>query len=139
MVISSWAIVQTVMDSKPILSVLGRHPGIRLAVVFGSVAKGSARKESDLDLAVMAEKPLSAAEKVALIEDLALVVGRPVDLVDLRKAGEPLLGQVLKHGQRILGSASDYAELVRRHIYAVEDFVPYVERMLAERRQAWIG
>lgn len=127
------------MDAKPLLSVLRRHPGVHLAVIFGSVAKGSARKESDLDIAVMADRPLSASAKAALIDDLAVATGRPVDLVDLRTAGEPLLGQILKNGQRILGSNGDYAELVRRHVYAVEDFMPYVERMLAERRRAWIG
>ena len=31
------------------------------------------------------------------------------------------------------------AELMRRHVYANEDFVPYLERLLDERRKAWIG
>ncbi|MHB1273893.1 MAG: hypothetical protein ACYCZD_14215 [Rhodanobacter sp.] len=51
----------------------------------------------------------------------------------------PLLGQTLKPGQRIRGEAADLAPLMQRHVYAMEDFMPYVERMLEERRQAWIG
>jgi hypothetical protein len=62
-----------------------------------------------------------------------------VDLVDLRIVGEPLLGQILKHGLQIRGEPADRALLMQRHVYAMEDFMPYVERTLAERRKAGIG
>ena len=62
-----------------------------------------------------------------------------VDLIDLRTIGEPLLGQILKHGRQVRGEAVDLAPLMQRHVYAMEDFMPYVERMLEERKQAWIG
>ena len=74
-----------------------------------------------------------------LIADLAVATGRPIDLVDLHIVGEPLLGQILKHGQRIHGDSSRTVDLMRRHVFDTEDFMPYVERMLAERRNAWIG
>lgn len=119
--------------------ILKKHPAIRQAVVFGSVASGRARQDSDLDIAVEADHPLSAAEKQQLIETLAVTTGRPIDLIDLKTAGEPLLGQILTHGSRILGSNADYATLIRRHLFDAEDFLPYVERLLQERRQAWIG
>jgi len=122
-----------------ILKVLGRHPRIRLAILFGSLASGQARPESDLDLAVDAGAALTAGEKVALIEDLALEIGRPVDLVDLQTAGEPLLGQVVTRGRRILGSDMHFAELIRKHVFDAADFMPYRTRILSERRQGWIG
>jgi predicted nucleotidyltransferase len=117
--------------------ILENHPGIRQAVVFGSVASGKANLGSDLDIAIEAERPLSAAQKMRLIEDLAAAIGRPVDLIDLKTAGEPLLGQILQHGQRILGSNTDYAALIRRHLFDAEDFLPYAQRMLHERKRAW--
>lgn len=52
---------------------------------------------------------------------------------------EPLLGQILTHGRRVVGSDAERAELIRRHLFDVADFLPYVERMLHERRRAWIG
>jgi predicted nucleotidyltransferase len=116
--------------------ILESHPGIRQAVVFGSVASGKANPGSDLDIAVEADRPLSAAEKMRLIADLAVATGRPIDLIDLKTAGEPLLGQILQHGQRILGSNTDYAALIRRHLFDAEDFLPYAQRMLHEREQA---
>lgn len=119
--------------------VLEKHPDIRQAIVFGSVATGNARHDSDLDIAVETRRPLQTEDKLQLIEILAAAAGRPVDLIDLRTTGGPLLGQVLKHGRRILGSDADHAELLRRHLFDTEDFQPYVDRMLRERRQAWIG
>lgn len=123
----------------PLRDVLERHPHIRQALVFGSVASGRPRPDSDLDVAVEADHPLDARAKTNLIEALAAASGRPVDLIDLKTASGPLLGQILKHGHRILGSESDHAELLRRYLFDAEDFQPYIQRMLRERRQAWIG
>jgi predicted nucleotidyltransferase len=112
---------------------------VRQAIIFGSTAVNRARPDSDLDIAVDLGHRISPDEKQSLIGDLALVAGRPVDLVDLHTAGEPLLGQILSHGQRLIGSDTDYAALIRRHVFDSEDFLPYVERLLRERRRAWIG
>lgn len=126
-------------DIARVREVLARQPGIRQALVFGSTVSGTARMESDLDIAIETAEPLSATERIRLIEALAAATGRPIDLIDLKSAGEPLLGQILGHGRRLLGSNADYATLIRRHLFDTEDFLPYVERMVRERRQAWIG
>jgi len=119
--------------------VLAEHGGVRLAILFGSRATGRARAHSDLDLAVQMSAPLDAADKVALIERIAQATGMPVDLIDLKRVGEPLLGQILKHSIRLIGSDTDYAALISRHLFDAADFLPYRNRILAERRQAWIG
>lgn len=125
-------------DDRVDCSVLLRHPHIKLAVLFGSLAAGKARPDSDLDLAVADDKPVSADARMTLIADLAEHVGRPVDLIDLTSAGEPLLGQILTHGRRILGSDERFAQLLCRHLIDDADFAPYSSRILAERRRAWI-
>lgn len=122
-----------------IRQVLARHGDIRMAILFGSLAGTRAMPQSDLDLAVLMDAPLSSETKMGLIGELSQAIGRPVDLIDLRVAGEPLLGQVLKHGVRLFGSDSDYAGLIKRHLFEEADFMPYRRRILAERRQAWIG
>lgn len=119
-------------------TVLAAHPEIKLAIVYGSAARGQAGPNSDIDVAVKADRPLTAQQSMALIEDLATATGRPVDLIDLARVGEPLLGEIVRHGQRILGSNHDLAELRLRHIYLNEDFMPYVRRMLEERNRAWL-
>jgi predicted nucleotidyltransferase len=122
-----------------IREVLPPVPEIRLAILFGSLATGRERRESDLDLAVDAGRALTVEEKMALISRLSERFGRPVDLVDLSRVGEPLLGQILRHGKRILGSDRCYARLLLRHLFEQADFLPYRNRILAERRRAWIG
>lgn len=127
------------MSTEKVAAVLANHPDIRVAIVFGSVARGSADQNSDVDVAIQAAEPMNAEEKLQLIGELAAATGRPVDLIDLSTVGEPLLGQILKHGRMIRGTTADRARLMQRHVYALEDFMPYVERTLAERRRAWIG
>lgn len=124
---------------QAILSGISTQPWIELAILFGSLAAGEGLVKSDLDLAIDAGRRLTAGEKMALISELEGRIGRPVDLVDVRAVGEPLLGQILRHGKRILGSDTHYANLIRRHLFDHADFLPYRNRILAERRQAWIG
>lgn len=114
-------------------------PEIALAVLFGSVASGYQRADSDLDIAVDAGHPLTADEKLAMISLLAERTGRPVDLIDLSVVSEPLLGQIVRHGRRVLGSDTLYGKLISRHVFEQADFMPYRTRLLAERRMAWIG
>lgn len=52
-------------DHAPILTVLHGHPEIQRAILFGSLASGRARPDSDLDLAVAAGRPPEAEAKLA--------------------------------------------------------------------------
>lgn len=52
-------------------TLLNAHPALKLAILFGSTAKGSARADSDIDIAVLGQHPLTAAEKTDLIEQIA--------------------------------------------------------------------
>ncbi len=122
-----------------IRAILERHGNIRLAILFGSLASGRATPQSDADVAILANTMVDAGFRMTLIDELAVALGRPVDLVDLRTAGEPLLGEILKHGVRLFGSDRDYAELIKRHVFEEADFMPYRRRILAERRRTWTG
>lgn len=119
--------------------VLARFPALVLALLFGSVAQGRQRADSDLDIAVAAKQALTVTEKMTLIEALAECTGRPIDLIDLKVVAEPLLGQIVRHGRRLLGSDGAYGQLISRHLFDQADFMPYRTRLLAERRAAWIG
>jgi predicted nucleotidyltransferase len=119
--------------------VLAGFPELILALVFGSVAKGLQRIDSELDIAVVAKQALTVDEKIVIISALAEKTGRPVDLVDLKVVGEPLLGQIVQHGRRLLGSDGEYGRLISRHLFEQADFMPYRNRILAERRAEWIG
>jgi predicted nucleotidyltransferase len=111
---------------------------IKLAVLFGSCAKGILRPESDIDIAIELNKPLLEDKKIEIIQRIAKITGRAVDLVDLKKIGEPLLGQVIKHGKVIKGNPQAFTEMAIRNVYANEDFLPYIKRSLQARREKWI-
>jgi hypothetical protein len=49
---------------------------------------------------------------MALIDAVSRALQRPVDLVDLRTAGEPTKGQVVRHGRRVLGSSAAHGRLI---------------------------
>lgn len=70
---------------------------------------------------------------------LAASTGRAVDLVDLSRVTEPLLGEIVRKGRRILGSDEAFARLLNRHLIEQADFVPYQARVLEERSQTWIA
>lgn len=131
---------QTTHDSDASLrDVLAGFPGVVLAFIFGSVAQGRATRDSDLDMAVATRQALSADQKMALIAALAARTGRPIDLIDLNTVGQPLLGQIVRHGRRLLGSAAAHGQLISRHLVEEADFMPLRNRILQERRAAWIG
>ena len=125
--------------NKQLQEVLTGFPDLVLALVFGSVAKGCQRIDSDLDIAVAAKQALTVDEKMAIIAALAEQTGRPIDLIDLKVVAGPLLGQIVRHGRRLLGSDAEYGRLLSRHVFEQADFMPYRNRVLAERRAAWIG
>jgi predicted nucleotidyltransferase len=125
--------------NKQLQEVLMHFPQLVLALMFGSVAEGRPRPDSDLDIAVAAKQALTTVEKMDIIAALAEKTGRPVDLIDLKVVGEPLLGQIVRHGRRLVGNDGEYGRLISWHLFEQADFMPYRNRILAERRAAWIG
>lgn len=123
-----------------ITQVLRRHPRVRVAWVFGSMACGRVRPSSDLDVAVLGDKPLRAEQKSVLIRHLARAVGRAVDLVDLQATHGPVVGEILRHGQRLFcDDPALYAEQVKQWIFDRADWIPYRQRILETRRRTWIN
>lgn len=117
---------------------LTRYPNLKLAMLFGSQATGQASPGSDIDLGLLFDMPLSGSDKLGIIEAIGAEFGRPVDIVDLFYAPEPVTGQVFK-GKRLLGDDTVYAELLTKHLFNTADFLPLRERILAERQAAWTG
>lgn len=118
--------------------VLESFPEITLGAVFGSIATGTAQPHSDIDVAVQAARPLTTDQKMSIIEAIALAFDRPVDLVDLRTVGQPLLHEIIAGGIQVVGTRKEWGDLMFRNIMENEDFVPYQQRILEGRRKAWI-
>lgn len=67
--------------AAPILTRIARDRGFTKLALFGSVARGQARVDSDIDLLVEAPSATSMGDLLALRELFANILGRAVDLV----------------------------------------------------------
>ncbi len=73
-------------------------PDLIAVYSFGSQASGQARESSDVDLAVLAHQPLPSVRRFELEQELAGLLHREVDLVDLRGASTVMRMQVIATG-----------------------------------------
>ena len=76
-------------------------PEVRLAVLFGSMARGQARKDSDVDLGLLL-KPVSRRERLHVEAELARAAGREVDFINLDEAPPLLRFEITRDGVVIL-------------------------------------
>ena len=70
-------------------------------ILFGSYANGTAREESDIDLAYFSKKQLSAYERFLLAGELAMISGREVDLIDIKQIDTVFTMQIFEQGKPI--------------------------------------
>lgn len=118
-----------------LVQALRTHPNVRLAVLFGSVARGDEESGSDLDVLVRLRRDDHRA-RAALVDRLESASGRRVQLVSLDQAREAplLLADVLRDGRVLVDRDRDWPRLRRR--------AKEIERRAAEEgerleREAW--
>ena len=131
------------MEDARILSsvrdVLLRQPDIEFACVFGSFAQGRQTPASDIDVAVAAQAPIDPDRRLALNDEVASAAGRPVDLVDLHRAGPLLLTQALTKGKRVVKRDSRVlARLLVKMWYLNADLMPLVRMIQDTRRKRFL-
>jgi predicted nucleotidyltransferase len=119
-------------DLDALAAVFAADARVRFAYVFGSVAAGTARPDSDIDLAVSVSPRGTMLDDARLHDALAAALGREdVDLVVLEDAPLWLAYRVV--GGKPIYSRNDVARV--RHRAAVEheflDFKPYHDAYLA--------
>ena len=69
--------------------------GVKSLKLFGSVARGEARPESDIDILVEFTKPIGLLAFIRLKHRLSDLLGRPVDLVTPAALKSPLREHIL--------------------------------------------
>jgi predicted nucleotidyltransferase len=72
-------------------------PELKLAVLFGSTARGKARPKSDVDLGILLD-PYSAELRFRVEADLGRAAGRPVDVILLDDAPPLLRFEIAREG-----------------------------------------
>ncbi len=95
--------------------------GTRYAMLFGSMATGSARPDSDIDVAVSFGKPMSSDLRAAITGLVADEAGRPVDLIDLETAGGVLLIRAMSGTELVCDAPQTRARLLKRLLVAQDE------------------
>lgn len=91
-----------VVDPKAVARVVEEVFPEALGVwIYGSFADGTARRGSDIDIAILPERPLDAWNLHTRAVDVAGRLGREVDLIDLRRVPLLLRFEVASKGVRV--------------------------------------
>jgi predicted nucleotidyltransferase len=69
--------------------------------IFGSMARGESRMDSDVDLLVTFSKPISLLQMVGLERELSTIIGRKVDLLTTKSVSRYLRNSILKESRQI--------------------------------------
>ena len=134
------------IDTPPVSEIAARakaslcdESGLKLAILYGSAATGKMRADSDVDIAVLFDRPLNGEKKMELIARLQTGLRRDVDLADLFSLNGTILKQILRKGHVLVQSKPGVlAGLVQRMIYNQTDMMPYVSRTLMERQKRFV-
>lgn len=76
-----------------------REAGVKSLKLFGSMVRGEAGPDSDIDILVEFSKPIGLLAFVGLKHRLAILLGRPVDLVTPAALKSPLREHILNEAQ----------------------------------------
>lgn len=110
---------------------LSGRTDLRIAVLFGSEARGTSSVDSDIDLAVDAID----VDLLELSANLVSSLDREVDVLDLRDATIPMLERIVREGVVVHESFRGAGALWRSQALAMlETDRPWFARM----RDAWI-
>ena len=111
-----------------------QEPRVAYALVFGSQARGTAHRLSDVDVAIGfgGGRPLDTLELGGLIARLESAVGRSVHVVDLDEAPPGLAYRIFRDGRTIV--TRDGRALKTRLARAVLEYLDFqpVEAMFAQ-------
>ena len=87
------------LPSKEVLKPIVQKFGVRLIVLFGSVVRGTINAESDIDLGVLTNRPLTINRRLKLWGALSPLFNIEVDLVILNHANPVLAFEVASMGE----------------------------------------
>lgn len=128
--------------NKVVQSYLAGQDDIESAYIFGSFARGGARKDSDVDIAVLftaagADKMARFERRLELEMELEGLLKRPVQVVDLEAATPLLQHQVRKYGRLVLDRNKkrrvDYEVQARRKYLDMQKFLRVRQEAMLKR------
>lgn len=108
--------------------ILRRHPKVRAAYLFGSVAEGRARPDSDIDVGMVCSDALGL-ERLDLLAELSDAGLERVDLAELRDDDLVLRFEAVRPNRLVYATADfDHGSYFSRTLREYWDLQPYLQR-----------
>ncbi|MDO8678709.1 MAG: nucleotidyltransferase domain-containing protein [Acidobacteriota bacterium] len=126
--------------SRAVARCVARHADIQAAYIFGSVAQGRARPDSDIDIAVLLGRRIPEARALRYKLKLAVELGpalhrNDVQLVILNDAPPLLAHRVLSRGLVFERSRAARVRFQVQTASRYADLVPTLERYVRQLKQ----
>ena len=86
-------------------------------VLFGSYARGTQNKDSDIDIAIKPKNVLTKKEQFYLAQELADIINIEVDLINLDEIGDGFRYEILMSGKTIYCENEFKFELYKLDMY----------------------
>jgi len=112
MALNSGIIFPTSKEANAV-RMIGDKYDLKLILVHGSYAGGTAKRNSDLDIAILGRKEVTGGKFLNIYDDFSEAVGnnldRELDLTTLHRADPLFCYQVAKKSRLLYGATTDYA------------------------------
>lgn len=121
---------------QQVRSFITEHLDPAFIILFGSYAKGTTHKESDIDIAFYHEdKSFSSYELFMLAQQLADSIGIEVDLVDLKEASTVFAAQIFSTGEVIYSKNDNLRMELHMRTYSMyarlnEERQPIIDKII---------
>ena len=95
------------------LNTIAKKHELKLIVLYGSCARGSAHEGSDIDIAISRKTPIDFKTYTDLHADLGEALGSPdmdIDLVTLEGKDPLFLYHIARNSQLLVGDLTEYNE-----------------------------
>ena len=110
---------------KPQVKNLAEKYGLSLLMLFGSQVTGKTHKESDFDVAYLADKKLSFEDEGRIIIEIAKIIGardeRLVNLCNIKESGALLLKEIFDRHQVLFYADRNVYDSYK--IFSVKNFI----------------
>lgn len=91
-----------------------------LIYIFGSAVKGNFKDDSDIDIAFLSNSDFSQYDLFMISQELADVLKREIDLINLKDSSTVFKAQVVGTGEKIF--CSDETKRIYFEMYALKDY-----------------
>jgi predicted nucleotidyltransferase len=125
------------INLNPVSKTLQQNDRVSAAWVFGSVATGKDRPDSDIDIAVLfiegLDKHIRFDMRLAIAAELTGLTGREVDVIDMQAAPLLLQHQVRRFGYLLF--EKDHAYRMNFDVKSRRQFLDFYPRLEKRNRQ----